>query len=157
MTKQPQQLSHIHEKYLCIFNIYCITYDLLIYYFKYLLIVNYLLASIPFRNAIMRTREFLNSLISYFTHGSRYYSVKVKVAQSCPTLCDPMDYTIHGILQARILEWVAIPFSRGSSWPRDQTQVSHNTGKFFTIWSFYGGSDFTHGARYFSNIVLIKL
>ena len=38
--------------------------------------------------------------------------MKVKVAQSCPTLCDPMDYTAHGILQARILEWVAVPFSR---------------------------------------------
>ena len=43
----------------------------------------------------------------------------VKVAHSCPTLCDPMDYTVHGILQARILEWVAFPFSRGSSQPRD--------------------------------------
>ena len=41
--------------------------------------------------------------------------VKVKVTQSCSTLCDPMDYTVHGILQARILEWVAFPFSRGSS------------------------------------------
>ena len=50
--------------------------------------------------------------------------VKVKVAQSCPTLCDPMNYIVHGILQARILEWVAFPFSRGSSQPRDQTQVS---------------------------------
>ena len=39
--------------------------------------------------------------------------VKVKAAQSCPTLCNPMDYTVHGILQARILEWVAAPFSRG--------------------------------------------
>ena len=48
---------------------------------------------------------------------------KVKVAQLCPTLCDPMDYTVHGILQARILEWVAFPFSRGSSQPGDQTQV----------------------------------
>ena len=44
--------------------------------------------------------------------------VKVKVTQLCPTLCDPMDYTVHGILQARILEWVAFPFSRGSSQPR---------------------------------------
>ena len=44
---------------------------------------------------------------------------KVKVAQSYPTLCDPMDYTVHGILQARILEWVAILFSRRSSQPRD--------------------------------------
>ena len=44
---------------------------------------------------------------------------KVKVAQLCPTLCDPMDCIVHGILQARILEWVAVPFSRGSSQPRD--------------------------------------
>ena len=48
----------------------------------------------------------------------------MKVAQWCPTLCDPTDYTVHRILQARILEWVAFPFSRGSSQPRDQTQVS---------------------------------
>ena len=47
-----------------------------------------------------------------------------EVTQSCPTLQDPMDYTVHGILQARILEWVAFPFSRGSSPPRDQTHVS---------------------------------
>ena len=44
--------------------------------------------------------------------------LEVKVAQSCPTLCDPMDYTVYGILQARILEWVAFPFSRGSSQSR---------------------------------------
>ena len=44
-----------------------------------------------------------------------WVKVKVKVAQLCPTLCDPIDYTVHGILQARILEWVAFPFSRGSS------------------------------------------
>ena len=49
---------------------------------------------------------------------------KVKVAQLCLTLCDPMDCIVHGVLQARILEWVAFPFSRGSSQPRDQTQVS---------------------------------
>ena len=48
----------------------------------------------------------------------------VKVAQLCRTLCDPMNYIVHGILQARILEWVAFPFSRGSSQPRDRTQVS---------------------------------
>ena len=51
-------------------------------------------------------------------------AMKVKVAQSCPTLCDPIDCIVHGILQARILEWVAFPFSRGSSQPRDQTHVS---------------------------------
>ena len=45
--------------------------------------------------------------------------MEVKVLQLCVTLCDPMDYTVHGILQARILEWVAFPFSRGSSQSRD--------------------------------------
>ena len=44
----------------------------------------------------------------------------VKISQSCPTLFDPMDYTGHGILQARILEWVAYPFSRGSFWRRNK-------------------------------------
>ena len=43
----------------------------------------------------------------------------MKVAQSCLILCDPMDYTVYGILQARILEWVAFPFSRGSFQPKD--------------------------------------
>jgi len=64
--------------------------------------------------------------------------LKVKVAQSCLTLCDTIDYTVHGILQARILEWVAFPFSRGSSWPRDRTQVSHIAGRFFTSWATSG-------------------
>ena len=50
-------------------------------------------------------------------------------------LCDPMDYTAHGLLQARILEWIAFPFSRGSSQHRDQTQVSHIAGRFFTSWA----------------------
>ena len=59
-------------------------------------------------------------------------TLKVKVAQLCLTLCEPMDYTVYGILQARILEWVAVPFSRGSSQPRDQTQVSRIAGGFFT-------------------------
>ena len=59
-------------------------------------------------------------------------TVKVKVTQSCLTLCDPVDYTVHGILQARILEWVAFPFPRGYSQPRDQTQVSCIAGRFFT-------------------------
>ena len=58
--------------------------------------------------------------------------VKVKVVQSCLTLCDPMDYTLHDILQARTLEWVALPFSKESSQPRDQTQISHIAGGFFT-------------------------
>ena len=49
----------------------------------------------------------------------KHQKVKVKVTQSCPTLYNPMDYTVHGILQARILEWVPFPFSRGFSQPRD--------------------------------------
>ena len=56
----------------------------------------------------------------------------MKVAQLCLTLCEPIDSTVHGILQARILQWVAFPFSRGSSQPRDPTQVSHIAGGFFT-------------------------
>ena len=59
----------------------------------------------------------------------------MKVAQSCPALCDPTDYTVHGILKARILEWVAFPFSRGSSQPSDRTQVSCIAGGFFTVWA----------------------
>ena len=61
--------------------------------------------------------------------------VKVKVIQLSPAVWDPMVYTVHGILQARILEWVAVPFSRGSSQPRDWTQVSHIVGRFFTSWA----------------------
>ena len=59
----------------------------------------------------------------------------MKVAQLRPTLCDPVDYTVREILQARILEWVAFPFSRGSSQPRDWTQVSRIVGGFFTSWT----------------------
>ena len=56
----------------------------------------------------------------------------MKDAQSCLTLCDPMDYTVHGILQDRTLQWVAFPFSRGFSQPRDRTQVSRIAGGLFT-------------------------
>ena len=59
----------------------------------------------------------------------------VKVTQSCLTLCDPMDCLVCGILQGRILEWVAFPFPRGSSQSRDQTQVSRIVGRFFTNWA----------------------
>ena len=61
-----------------------------------------------------------------------YKCVKVKVIQLCPTLYDSEDYTVHGILQARILEWVAfLSLLQGSSQPRDRTQVSHIAGRFF--------------------------
>ena len=67
-------------------------------------------------------------------------SMIVLVAQLCPTLCNPMDCSlpgnsVHGILQARILEWVAIPFSKGSSQFRDWTWVSCIAGRFFTVWA----------------------
>ena len=70
---------------------------------------------------------------------SRYF-VCVLVTQLCPTLCNPMDCSppgssVHGIFQARILEWVAIFFSRGSSWPKDWTWVSCTAGRFFAIWA----------------------
>ena len=67
-------------------------------------------------------------------------SMCVSVVQSCSTLCNSLHCSfpgssVQGILQARILEWVASPFSRGSSQPRDQTQVSPIAGRFFTIWA----------------------
>ena len=67
------------------------------------------------------------------------YFSESEVAQSCPILCHPMDCSlphssVHGIFQARVLEWVAISFPRGSSWPRDQTWVSHIVGRRFTVW-----------------------
>ena len=69
----------------------------------------------------------------------RESEVKVWVAQSCPTLCNPMDCrlsvsSVQGILQVRILEWVAIPFYTGSFWPMDFSWVSCTVGRFFTIW-----------------------
>ena len=70
-----------------------------------------------------RAREYLSVHASTHTQLYLYLLIHtekhVKVAQLCPTLCDPMDCIIHGILQARILEWVAFPFSSGSSQPRD--------------------------------------
>ena len=71
-------------------------------------------------------------LVNKFLLDFLYY---VRVAQSCPTLCDPVDYKDHGILQARILEWVACPFSGGSSQRRHQTQVSCIADGFFTRWA----------------------
>ena len=86
--------------------------------------------------------------------GSPKCEVKVKAAQSCPTLCDPMDYTVHGIFQARMLEWIDLPFSKGSSQPRNRTrglphcrwilyQLSHKGNPRILEWIAYpfsGGS-----------------
>ena len=63
----------------------------------------------------------------------------------CLTLCGPMNYAVHGILQARILEWVSVPFSRGSSQLRDLTQVSHIAGVFFTSWATREAQEYWSG------------
>ena len=78
--------------------------------------------------------------LEIYNNTLHVYESESEVAQSCPTLCHPVDCSppgssVHGILQARILEWVAISFSRGSSWPRDRTQVSCIAGRHFTLWA----------------------
>ena len=66
------------------------------------------------------------------------------VAQLCLTLCDPTECSsVHGILQTKILEWVAIPFSKGSSQPRDWTRADYITGRFFTLWATREAQSFT--------------
>ena len=70
----------------------------------------------------------------------RFHESESEVAQSFPTLSNPMDCSlsgsfVHGIFQARVLEWIAISFSRGSSQPRNRTHVSCIAGKCFTIWA----------------------
>ena len=78
--------------------------------------------------------EILHILMFYFFFILAV-KVKVKIAQLCPTICDPMHCTVPGILQARIPEWVVFPFSREFSQPRDRTQVSLIAGGFFTSWA----------------------
>jgi len=73
-------------------------------------------------------------------HNRSFPTLPSVQTQSCLTLCDPMDHSllgssVHGILQARILEWVAMPFSRGSSQPKDWTWGSCIAGRFFTVWA----------------------
>ena len=74
------------------------------------------------------------------TNSAALTVLACSVAQSCLTLCDPMDCSppgssVHGVFPTRILEWIAIPFSRGSSWPRDRSPVSCIAGGFFPIWA----------------------
>ena len=88
-----------------------------------------------FQFEIIMNNAAMNFAGSYGMFIFNFLRSKKRKWKSCPPLCDPMDYTLHGILQARILEWVAFPFSRGSSQPRYQTQVSHVAGRFFTSWT----------------------
>ena len=89
-----------------------------------------LLVNVKVINVYYRGKCLNRTTHSIFRKTNHIYmdqqKVKVKVAQSCLTLCNPMYSTVHGILQARILEWVAFPFSRGSSQLRDRTQVSRH-------------------------------
>ena len=71
-------------------------------------------------------------VLSHHVHSSYSHSVLVAFNSSQPMDCSPPGSSVHGILQARILEWAAISFYRGSSWPRDQTQVSCTAGRYFT-------------------------
>ena len=67
------------------------------------------------------------------------------VAELYLTFYDPMHYAVHGILLARMLEWGAFPFSRGSSQPKDQTQVSHTADGFFTSWATKEAQEYWSG------------
>ena len=107
------------------------------------LILNYLLSCNSGDN-----RKFDKDLRCGSFRGVRRSEVKwseVEVCHSCLTLCSPMDYTVPGTLQARILEWVTFPFSRESSQPRDWTQVSCIAGKFFTSWATREAQEYWNG------------
>ena len=80
----------------------------------------------------MSPEEWLFSSTFRASQEGHSLKVQVKVTQLCLTLCDPVDYTVHGIIQGIILEWVTFPFSGGYSQPRDPTQVSRTAGRFFT-------------------------
>ena len=83
----------------------------------------------------LHTAARVSSQQLFFLRASDPREKNVKVTQSCLTLCYLMDYTVYGILQARILEWVVIPLSKGPSQPRDQIHVSRIASGFFSSWA----------------------
>ena len=90
--------------------------------------------------AAVSSGQFCSVVLGVTTNVCVCVCVCVCESQSCPTLCDPMDCSppgssVHGILQVRILEWVAILFSRGSSQPRDRTQISYIAVRFLIVWA----------------------
>ena len=109
------------------------------------------------------------SMLNFHFHIWKYFfyllewatvSLWSEVAQSCPTLCNPVDgsqpgSSVHGILQARILEWVAISFSKGSSRPRDRTQVSCIAGRCFNLWATREASSFSKLWHYSDIFILL--
>ena len=99
-------------------------------------------------NILRNCQTISKVVVPFYIATSSVSESESEVAQSCPNLCDPVDCSLpgssdHGILQARILEWVAISFSRGSSQPRDRTQVSSIAGRCFNLWAVYEGSNFS--------------
>ena len=86
---------------------------------------------------------FLNHICFIVSYQTMYESESQ--SQSCLTLCDPMDYTVDGILQTRNLEQVALIFSRGSSQSRNWTQVSRIAGRFFTSWTTREAQEYWSG------------
>ena len=95
---------------------------------------------IKLNRILLAGSSFTYLILVLMANAQTSVSLCVSVARSCPTLCDPVvcslpGSSVHGILQARMLEWVAIPFSRASSSSRDQTQVFRIAGRFFTIWA----------------------
>ena len=103
-----------------------------------------ILLRIPILNTVypivLKKERSSKSPILLCTINKVFYESEVLVIQLWPTLCSPKDcsppgFSVHGILQARILEWVAIPFSSGSFQPRSKTWVSHTAGRFLTIWA----------------------
>ena len=103
------------------------------------------ISSVEVMISIHRIPVLLCFLVNIWIIFTMNMKVKVKVAQLCPSLWHPEDYTVHGILQAKILEWVAFPFSRGSSQPRDQSKVSLIAGGFFTSWATWEVQEYWSG------------
>ena len=101
-------------------------------------------------NLCIFPRDLVLVLVYSGRKGKLRISVCSKVSELCLTLCNPRDcsppgFSVYGILQAKILEWVAIPFSRGSSQPRDWTLVSHIANIFFTIWAAREAQEYWNG------------
>ena len=121
---------------------YCCISLKLVCLFLQILAIGYLSCKITMK---MKVSIFCSSFTSILKYLCRIKSSFVKVAQSCQTLCNPMDCTLHGVLQAIILEWVAFSFFRGSSQPRDWTQVSCIAGRFFTSWATREAQEYWSG------------
>ena len=89
--------------------------------------------------------EYCKAIFFLYIFFFLYIKLIGHIAQSCPTLCNLMDYTVHGLLQVRILEWIAFPFSRVSSQLRNRTQVSHIAGRIFTSWATREAQEYWRG------------